>query len=65
MTDIEKLATQLEELNKNLKALMERMPGLAAGPHTISQPYVPPPARRDQTGYWPKEHEVVTWGARG
>ena len=68
MTDIEKLATQLEELNRNLKQLFERLPSQAAGGwyvqhhHSHSQsPTVP----MHGPSYWPKKWEIATWGARG
>jgi len=64
MTDIEKLATQLEELNRNLKQLFERLPSQAAGGwyvqhhHSHSQSPTAQPLRGP--GYWPHPGELTT-----
>ena len=66
MTDIEKLATQLEELNRNLKTLIDRLPpvGLASGWTIYHQHSYPHASPHTGPGYWPQQWEITS-GARG
>jgi hypothetical protein len=68
MTDLEKLATQLEELNLNLKALIERLPSPAMGgwyvQHHHSYPISPTAQPLRGPGYWPHPGEYTTSGGR-